>query len=158
MGNKFAVNSIIEIGSVLSVINRRKVGLKSALKSTQEQKSVEVIRVLAGPEYSLFSTANIKDFLGKPYAITSQSNRMGYRLDFPLSNYTSPIEVISSGVVPGTIQVTNSGQLIILMADAQTTGGYPRIANVPREDQDKLAQLRPGKHIRFKLVSLNDIS
>jgi antagonist of KipI len=83
---------------------------------------------------------------------------MGYRLDFPLSNYNSPIEVISSGVVPGTIQVTNSGQLIVLMADAQTTGGYPRIANVLRVDQDKLAQLRPGKQIRFKLVSLKDIS
>ena len=81
---------------------------------------------------------------------------MGYRLDTPLSEYNSPIEVISSGVVPGTIQVTHSGQLIVLMVDAQTTGGYPRIANVITKDIGKLAQICPGGTVKFKLTSLKE--
>jgi antagonist of KipI len=115
-----------------------------------------VIRVLAGPEYSTFNTAAIKEFLGRRFTISPQSNRMGYRLNSPLDNYRTPVEVISSGVVPGTIQVTHSGQLIILLADAQTTGGYPRIANVISVDQDKLAQMRPGDSFSFRLISLKE--
>jgi antagonist of KipI len=80
---------------------------------------------------------------------------MGYRLESSLANYQTPLEIISSGVVPGTIQVTHSGQLIVLMADAQTTGGYPRIANVISADQDILAQMKPGDSFTFQLVSLN---
>jgi len=115
-----------------------------------------VIRILAGPEYNLLNTAVIKELLSRKFTISNQSNRMGYRLESSLANYQTPLEVISSGVVPGTIQVTHSGQLIVLMADAQTTGGYPRIANVISDDQDSLAQMKPGDQFRFRLVSLDE--
>ncbi len=115
-----------------------------------------VIRILAGPEYNLLNTAVIKELLSRKFTISNQSNRMGYRLESSLANYQTPLEVISSGVVPGTIQVTHSGQLIVLMADAQTTGGYPRIANVISYDQDLLAQMKPGDQFRFRLVSLDE--
>jgi antagonist of KipI len=81
---------------------------------------------------------------------------MGYRLEGMLQRYHHLIEIISSGVVPGTIQLVPSGELIILLADAQTTGGYPRIANVIRKDQNKLAQMKPGDLIRFQLTSLQE--
>ena len=61
---------------------------------------------------------------------------------------------MSSGIVIGTVQITNAGQPIILMADAQTTGGYPRIANVLTDDLDILAQMQPGNELKFMLVSL----
>lgn len=115
------------------------------------------IRILAGPEYSLFETELVLELLRKDFTITPQSNRMGYRLADPLQNYTEPIEIISSGVVPGTVQLVPSGQLIILMADAQTTGGYPRIANVIGEDLVKLAQMQPGESLNFKLTSLKEV-
>lgn len=114
------------------------------------------IQVLAGPEYHRLGRAVIVEFLKKEFIISAQSNRMGYRLKTPLQGYHDPLEIISSGVVPGTIQLVPSGQLIILMADAQTTGGYPRIANVIWKDQHKLAQMKPGDSLRFQLTSLQE--
>lgn len=79
---------------------------------------------------------------------------MGYRLDKTLPDFKPGFEVISSGIVPGTIQITNSGQPIVLMADAQTSGGYMRIGNILSEDLDKVAQLKPGDLLGFELVEL----
>lgn len=76
---------------------------------------------------------------------------MGYRLTTELISEEEREEMISSGIVPGTIQITGSGQPIILLNDAQTTGGYPRIANILSEDMDQLAQLKPGDEIWFSI-------
>ena len=81
---------------------------------------------------------------------------MGYRLEAPLAEYRPEQELISSGIVPGTIQISNSGQPIILMAEAQTSGGYNRIANVIYADMPVLGQARPGDQIRFELVQLEE--
>jgi antagonist of KipI len=146
--------SLIIQGLEISVIGREKEA--THLIKQPELRTLDRIRVLPGPEYSKFSVAVIKEFLRNKFMVSNQSNRMGYRLDSSLKQYKTPIEIISSGVVPGTIQVTHSGQLIVLMADAQTTGGYPRIANVITKDLDKLAQLKPGDQFGFQLVSLNE--
>ena len=69
-----------------------------------------------------------------------------------LPDYKAGRELISSGIVPGTIQILPSGKPIILLADAQTTGGYPRIAVILDRDLDDLAQLRPGDWVRFEMV------
>ena len=82
---------------------------------------------------------------------------MGCRLTGKTEGYRETREIISSAAIPGTIQITNSGQPIILMNDAPTTGGYPRIANVISKDSDKLAQLKTGDKIKFILVALEDI-
>jgi len=155
-GRDLTPDSIIEKGTTLLIHNPEPVASRSVSRPWKEVSIAATIRVLAGPEYSMFNTAAIKEFLGRKFTISPQSNRMGYRLDSPLANYSSPVEVISSGVVPGTIQVTHSGQLIILLADAQTTGGYPRIANVISVDQDKLAQMRPGDSFSFRVISLKE--
>ena len=154
-GTELTPDSVIEKGTTITIYNAKPVGLRSVSRPWIEAPK-PVVRVLAGPEYHLFSTSAIKELLGEEFTITPQSNRMGYRLNNPLDNYRTPVEVISSGVVPGTIQVTHSGQLIVLLADAQTTGGYPRIANVISADQDKLAQMRPGDSFSFRLISLKE--
>jgi len=112
------------------------------------------ISVLPGPEFNDFSEDAVGYFFKRGHKITADSNRMGYRLDTELPGFNPENDVISSGIVKGTIQVTISGQPIILMADAQTTGGYPRLANVITAHLDKLAQLKPGDEIRFSLVDL----
>ena len=109
------------------------------------------IKVMPGPEFDLFSPYAIASFFSQTYTISNDSNRMGYRLIGKKLIVELKQEVISSGIVPGTIQISNSGQAILLMRDAQTTGGYPRIANVIRKDLDMLAQLKPGAKIRFEL-------
>ncbi|MTI20362.1 biotin-dependent carboxyltransferase, partial [Fulvivirga sp. RKSG066] len=81
------------------------------------------VRVLPGPEFDLFSKLNIAHFFGQGHKLHHDSNRMGCRLNTRL-DFSPSEELISSGVIPGTIQVTNQGQPIILLADAQTTGGY----------------------------------
>ncbi len=110
------------------------------------------VHVLPGPEFRFFTAEHIAFFFNTAFTLTADSNRIGYRLDPPLPDYAHPQELISSGVLPGTVQVTRQGQPVILMADAQTTGGYPRIANVLASDMDHLAQLKPGDLMRFQIV------
>ena len=114
------------------------------------------IRVLPGPDFEAFSVYSIGYFFSRAYAITKDSNRMGFRLDASIIDFKPNREVISSGTVPGTIQVTNAGQPIILMADAQTSGGYFRLGNVISADFDSLAQKSPGDSIRFELVKAEE--
>lgn len=107
------------------------------------------LRVLPGPEYAEFDSA-ARDALGRAdWTVTPQSNRMGYRLAGPALQRERGSELASHGVLPGVVQVPPSGQPIVLLADAQTTGGYPRIAVVIRADLWKLAQLRLGAALRF---------
>lgn len=108
------------------------------------------LRVMCGPEFEQFTVASQKALWKAAWRITPQSNRMGSRLsgDTPLARRRN-VDMLSSGVIPGTIQVPPSGQPIILMGDAQTTGGYPRIGSVIRADLWKLAQVRLNGGVRF---------
>lgn len=102
------------------------------------------LRVMAGPEYEQFTIDARESLWGAPWRVTPQSNRMGSRLQGPALKRRRPVDMLSAGVIPGTIQVPPSGQPIILMGDAQTTGGYPRIGVVIRADLWKLAQTPLG--------------
>lgn len=115
-----------------------------------------VIRVLPAPEFELFNHYAIGFFFSQAYTVTTDSNRTGYRLQEKIPDFTTQQEIISSGIIAGTIQITHSGQAIVLLADAQTTGGYPRIAQVITADLDKFAQLKPHDKIRFQLISLEE--
>jgi len=116
-----------------------------------------VIRVVTGPEFDQFEIEVIQDFFDRIFVIHGDSNRMGYRLKDNLQDYVPSGEEISSGIVIGTVQISNAGKPIILMADAQTTGGYPRIANVVSDDLEIVAQLKPGDELKFMLVSLEEL-
>jgi antagonist of KipI len=113
-----------------------------------------IIRVIKGPEYELFSEGSIKAFFEQEFQLRNESDRMGYRLEGAELTLETPQEMISSAVSFGTVQVTSKGDPIVLMADHQTTGGYPRIAQVVTADFSKLAQLRSGQKIRIELVTL----
>lgn len=116
-----------------------------------------IIRVVTGPEFDQFDIDVIQDFFDQIFVIHGDSNRMGYRLKGILENYKPSREEISSGIVNGTVQISNVGKPIILMADAQTTGGYPRIANIVSEDLEIVAQMKPGDELKFMLVSLEEL-
>lgn len=107
------------------------------------------IRALPGPEYHEFSREAQQAFWRTAWKLSPQSNRMGYRLQGRQLNRETPRELLSHGLVPGVIQVPPNGQPIVLMADAQTTGGYPRIACVIEADLYHLAQIRLGDPIHF---------
>ncbi|MFD1609374.1 biotin-dependent carboxyltransferase family protein [Oceanobacillus luteolus] len=113
------------------------------------------IRVILGPDEDAFTKEGIHTFLTKSYKITTQSDRMGTRLEGPPIEHVDGADIISDAVFPGTIQVPANGQPIVLLADRQPTGGYTRIATVITEDLPRIAQSLPGKEIAFEAVSLN---
>ncbi|MEN3322271.1 biotin-dependent carboxyltransferase family protein [Mariniflexile soesokkakense] len=123
---------------------------KNALvKVKNEYFSAKSIDVFKGPEFELLPK-NQQDFLLKnEFTISKDNNRMAYQLSEPLENNLEPI--ITSVVLPGTVQLTPSGKLIILMRDCQTTGGYPRVLQLKESAISILAQKFTGGLINFKL-------
>jgi antagonist of KipI len=110
----------------------------------------ETIRVVPAKEFSWFKHESQVDFLTTAYTLSLRSNRMGYHLEGAPINRCVEDELLSTAVTPGTIQVTGNGSMMILMADCQTTGGYPRIAQVAAVDLPLCGQLKPGDTIYFK--------
>ena len=143
-------NSIIQKGSVLTILTSFfQQEIKLSPPSQPTSFGPTPIKVLPGPEFEYFTKTQIAHFFSQPYTIANDSNRMGYRLKgnpIPLEKQSS---MISSGIIPSTIQINNAGLPIVLMRDAQTVGGYPRIANVLEKDMNRLAQLKPQEQIRF---------
>ena len=111
---------------------------------------------LPGPEYQEFDEVSQESFWRSPWKISPQSNRMGYRLQGQPLTRTTDRELLSHGLLPGVIQVPGNGQPIVLMNDAQTTGGYPRIACIIEADRYHLAQIPLGQPIHFVQCSLEE--
>ncbi len=112
------------------------------------------IRVVLGPQQNFFTAEGIETFLSSKYKVTSESDRMGIRLDGPVIDHSDGADIISDAVPLGGVQVPGNGKPIILTADRQTTGGYTKIATVISVDVDCLAQAKPGDEISFKEVSV----
>jgi len=113
----------------------------------------EPIRVLLGPQEDYFTSRGIDTFLNSIYIITSQSDRMAYRTDGPPIEIAKGPGIISDPIPRGAIQVPADGKPIILLRDAQVTGGYAKIATVISVDMDRLGQMMPGDKIRFRQIS-----
>ncbi len=107
------------------------------------------LRVLLGPHDAMFTPEAVGTLLGSRFTITPQSNRMGYRLEGPAVRHLGPADILSDATPVGSLQVPASGQPILLMADRQTTGGYPKIATVISADLPLAGQLAPGDWIQF---------
>ncbi|GAB6087718.1 5-oxoprolinase subunit C family protein [Alkaliphilus crotonatoxidans] len=114
------------------------------------------LRVILGPEEEGFTAAGIETFLRGQYEVTSQSDRMGYRLMGPKIEHSNGADIISGGINMGAIQIPGEGNPIIMLADRQTTGGYTKIANVISVDLPYLAQLKPGDKISFKALTVEE--
>lgn len=114
------------------------------------------IFAVKGPEFGLLSELQQKQILDEQFILTQEISRMGFRLSSTSETYFAP-EIISSPVQPGTIQLTPSGQLIVLMRDAQTTGGYARIMQLDDQSVSLLAQKRPSDIVSF-VIKPNKLS
>ncbi len=112
------------------------------------------VRIVAGRHWDVFTAESRRQLLEATFRIGAQSDRMGYRLAGPTLARARPVELISESVTVGTVQVPPDGQPIILMADRQTTGGYPKIADVAGVDLAALAQMTAPEALRFKLITL----
>lgn len=120
-----------------------------------DQEETE-LRVVMGPQDSLFSKQGIETFLTQEYVVTSDFDRMGCRLEGPFIAPKETSDIISDGIAFGSIQVPSHGKPIILLADRQTTGGYGKIATVASVDIPKLVQRKTDHKVRFKEISVQE--
>lgn len=115
-----------------------------------------VVRMMRGRQFDLFDDSSQERVFTELFTVSSHSDRMGYRLEGSPLALETPGELISEPVAFGSIQVPSDGNPIVLMADRQTTGGYPKIGQVASIDLPLIAQLNPGNGIRFKEISLEE--
>jgi biotin-dependent carboxylase-like uncharacterized protein len=111
-----------------------------------------VLRVLPGPQDDMFDESALSLLFGSTYQVSSDSNRMGYRMEGPAVVAAQGHDIVSDGLVEGAIQVPGNGQPVLLGADHQTTGGYPKPGVIVGADLPLLAQLAPGRKIRLARV------
>jgi antagonist of KipI len=144
---------------------RRQTGIDSAgLRSvrwfvpelTLPQGSGMTVRAMEGRHHAQFDSASREAFFSQNWRISPDSNRMGYRLEGPRLTRTRPVDILSEPTCLGTVQVPNDGAPIALMADHQTTGGYPKLAEIAGADIPGLAQLAPGGSVRFVKCALEE--
>ncbi|WP_419726721.1 biotin-dependent carboxyltransferase family protein [Terrisporobacter petrolearius] len=119
-----------------------------------EKEKEVVVRVILGPQDDAFTQKGIYTFLNEKYEVTKEFDRMGCRLDGPIIEHETWADIISDGIVLGSIQVPSHGKPIIMLSDRQTTGGYAKIATVISVDIGKLAQRKTGDKIKFEKISL----
>ncbi|RII35941.1 biotin-dependent carboxyltransferase family protein [Clostridium chromiireducens] len=115
-----------------------------------------VIRVFEDRQFKYISHESINKFFSSEFNIDTKSDRMGYRLYGPKIQLKEKLEMISEEVSVGTIQIPPDGNPIILLADKQTAGGYPKIAHVASVDVQKIVQLKPNEKVTFKKITLKD--
>lgn len=155
-----SVGTILQQGMILSLKNKNVQVLENKIFSWTAIAPVNyqdpIIRYIAGHEINRLNDSMQAILDNSNFTIDNSSNRMGYRLAGPSIIPDTHTEILSTAVTRGTIQLLPSGQLIILMADHQTTGGYPRIGHIITADFPKLAQRNAGESFQFKRVSLHE--
>ncbi|TNC14481.1 biotin-dependent carboxyltransferase family protein [Methylobacterium terricola] len=115
-------------------------------------RPADTIRVIMGPQADSFSADQIERFLAGPWTVSTRGDRMACFLQGPTLTHARGYNIVSDGIAMGAIQVPGEGQPIVLMADRQSTGGYPKIATIIGADLGRLAQARPGTSFRFRRV------
>ena len=115
-----------------------------------------VLRVTKGLQYDLFDSSIKNLFFNEKFVVTHNSNRMGLRITGPNIYCKQSKDILTEGIPLGAIQIPGDGNSIISFIDHQTTGGYPKIANVIAADLHKVGQLKPGDKFLFKLVSIKE--
>jgi antagonist of KipI len=140
----------LRIGKASKKVRRRRITL-AALYAFKPRK---VLRVTEGPQADWFSEAAKQVFYRDVFRVSEESDRLGLRLEGTALDGSTAKEMITEGVSLGAVQVTPSGQPIILFVEQQTTGGYPKIANIIAADLHRIGQLRPRAEIRFQRTPL----
>ena len=164
-GRALKAGDVIACATDLSELSRARVGRVStrAVRETDGMRTVRwsapaltlpygdgfTVRAMEGRHYANFDAASKEAFFGVTWKVSPDSNRMGYRLKGPQLVRGKAVDVLSEPTCLGTVQVPNDGTPIALMADHQTTGGYPKIAEIAGVDIPGLAQLAPGGQVRF---------
>jgi allophanate hydrolase subunit 2 len=113
------------------------------------------VQAVLGPQADMFTEKGVDTFFSSEYRVTPEADRMGYRLEGPLIEHKGKADIVSDALLPGSVQVPKNGKPIVIMRDAQTTGGYPKIAVITTPDVSLLGQAKPNDMIEFSEVTLS---
>jgi len=114
------------------------------------------IRIIWGPQDDYFTERGRRTFAESDYRVSKEADRMGIRLEGPTIEHAKGADIISDGIGPGAIQVPGAGLPIVLLADRQTVGGYPKIATVASVDLPRMGRLLPGQVVRFTPIPVGE--
>lgn len=149
-GRKLEKGDILPLSTEVTELSYYENDLKNRKVNAAAYPHEISVRVIPGPQDAYFTKKGWKTFLTTTYTVSVNSDRMGCRLEGEVIEAKNGTDIVSDGIVDGSIQITAGGLPIILLADRQTTGGYAKIATVVSEDLPKLAQVRPGDKITFQ--------
>jgi biotin-dependent carboxylase-like uncharacterized protein len=159
-GRPLRKGDVLSIGEPSAAGSTRATGPTRAKRLSTRGRNLiaarKVLRVTPGPQSDWFEEGAQQEFFGARYRVTEASNRLGLRLDGAAVPARGGAEMISEGVALGAVQIPEGGQPIILFVEQQTTGGYPKIANVISADFQCLGQLRPRDEVRFQVVTWDE--
>ncbi|MGA8169331.1 MAG: biotin-dependent carboxyltransferase family protein, partial [Methylocystis sp.] len=143
----------LRAGDALNIVEPRPAPAEPmAIRAPWLGEAPAKIRIMLGPQADYFSQETIASFLSARWRISGRSDRMAYRLEGPILQHVGGHDIVSDGAAFGAIQVPGDGAPLVLMADRQPTGGYPKIATAITADLDALAQARPGDFVQFEAV------
>jgi len=145
-------SSLVQSGDLLpiSLVKAEVKVSNTAVKMNQSHFDSNLIECFKGPEFELLNTQQQQQLFEILFSISNDNNRMGYKLNETITNNIPSI--LTSAVLPGTVQLTPSGKLIVLMRDCQVTGGYPRVLQLSANAINKLAQKKTGS--KFSFISI----
>lgn len=152
-GRPLRKGDVLETGGIPGAAFRKRALVAEAQERLVPRKRLRVTR---GPQYDAFAEVSRHAFYAHIYRVAEESNRMGLRLEGPPLLAESSGEMITEGVSLGAVQVPPGGRPIILFVEQQTTGGYPKIANVIAADLPSLGQLRPRDEVQFEPVTIDE--
>jgi antagonist of KipI len=154
-GRNLAKGDLLQGGNLPSDVARH-VGLVCPLSLRPALSPIPTLHLIAGPHTNEFAPDALTALCSAPYRLMPDSNRMGYRLEGPPLRHERGAAGISDAVTIGALQVLPDQQPVLLMADRQTTGGYPKIGVVISVDLPQAAQVMPGDHVQFATTTVDD--
>lgn len=146
----------LQSGDILPILDKFPGDLKALHLNGMLEREAEEFRVTLGPQLDSFTEQGIESFLGEIYKITEGRDRMAQMLDGPMIGHRDGFNIVSDGIAPGAIQVAGTQKPMVLLAERQTTGGYPKIANMISADLPYFVQLPIDENVQFKAVAIGE--
>lgn len=139
-----------------SASHREEAGFEASIDAPWLGRAEGPFRVVLGPQDDYFTQEALSTFFASGFTLTPMADRMAYCFDGPEIAHARGHDIVSDGVALGAIQIAGDKKPLILMADRQPTGGYPKLGHIARADIGRLAQMRPGETCRFTQVSATE--
>lgn len=147
----------LKTGDMIECFDKSLIGVECSMPEelVPQYTGKFTVNVILGPQVHMFTEKGVSTFLSNPYKVSLEADRMGYRLEGSKIEHRAKADIVSDALLPGAVQVPKNGKPIVIMRDAQTTGGYPKIAVTTTPDVSLLGQAKPNNVIEFSKITIS---